>query len=338
MKAFIKAISYYLPEKILTNEELVKIFPEWSVEKIASKIGVTQRHISADDETATDMACKAAEKLFKEHIQVNRDEIDFVILCTQSPDYFLPTSACIIQNALNLKTSCGAFDFNQGCSGYIYGLSIAKGMIYAGIAKNVLLLTSETYTKYIHPKDKSNRTIFADAATASVISLNGFAEIQDFSLGTDGKGFENLIVKSGASRMPAHQNDLHFDEGNNPISNDFLFMNGSEIFNFTSSSIPQLVKDVLQKNKMIQENINLFVFHQANKFMINYLRKLLSIEKDRFYEYLENVGNTVSSTIPIALVEAKKADKISGNILLAGFGVGYSWGGVILRTVADNSL
>jgi 3-oxoacyl-[acyl-carrier-protein] synthase III len=338
MKAFIKAISYYLPDKILTNEELVEIFPEWSVEKIASKIGVKKRHISADNETATDMACKAAEKLFEEHNHLSRDEIDFVILCTQSPDYFLPTSACIIQDTLRLKTSCGAFDFNQGCSGYIYGLSIAKGMIYAGIAKNVLLLTSETYSKYIHPKDKSNRTIFADAATATVVSSNGFAEIKDFCMGTDGKGCENLIVKSGASRMPAHQNDIHFDEGNNPISKDFLFMNGSEIFNFTSLSIPQLVKDVLQNNNMIQEDINLFVFHQANKYMINYLRKLLGIQKDKFYEYLENVGNTVSSTIPIALVEAKKEEKICGNILLAGFGVGYSWGGVILATVEDNSL
>jgi len=332
MKAFIKAISYYLPEKILTNQDLVEIFPEWSVEKISSKIGVTERHISADDETATDMACKAAENLFKEHKQISKEDIDFVILCTQSPDYVLPTSACIIQERLQLKTSCGAFDFNQGCSGYIYGLSIAKGLIFAGIAKNILFLTSETYTKYIHPKDKSNRTIFADAATATVVSSEGFAEIKEFSLGTDGKGYQNLIVKSGASRMPSLQNDIHFDESDNPVSNDFLYMNGSEIFNFTAASIPELVKNVLQKNGIGQKNIDLFVFHQANKYMINYLRKLLGIEKDKFFEFLEKVGNTVSSTIPIALVEAKNENKLSGKILLAGFGVGYSWGGVVLTT------
>lgn len=330
MKAFIKAISYYLPEKILTNDELVEMFPEWSVEKIASKIGVFERHISAEDETATDMACKAAEKLFIEHIDAHKEDIDFVILCTQSPDYFLPTSACIVQKKLQLKTNCGAFDFNQGCSGYIYGLSIAKGLIFAGIAKNILFITSETYTKYIHPMDKSNRTIFADAATASIISTAGFAEIREFSLGTDGGGFENLIVKSGGSRKPSRQNDLNFDKSGNPISSDFLFMNGSEIFNFTAASIPKLVHDVLQVNQLKKDEIKLFVFHQANKFMINYLRKLLNIEKEKFYEFLEKVGNTVSSTIPIALCEAKKDEKLINNVLLAGFGVGYSWGGVIL--------
>lgn len=331
MKAFIKAISYYLPEKVLNNVELVDIFPEWSVEKIASKIGVNERHISAEEETATDMAIKAAEKLFVTESFIDKDEIDFIIFCTQSPDYFLPTSACLIQDRLKLKTSIGAFDFNLGCSGYVYGLSIAKGLILGGIASNILLLTSETYSKYLHPKDKSNRTIFADAASATIISNKGLAEIGNFSLGTDGRGANNLIVKSGASRFPLLQKDLVFDESNNPISSDYLFMNGSEIFNFTAEAVPKLVADVLFKNNFSQNNIDLFVFHQANKYMINYLRKLLGIEQEKFYQYLENVGNTVSSTIPIALFEAKKENKLFGNILLAGFGVGYSWGGVILN-------
>ncbi len=330
MKAYIKAISYYLPEKVLDNIELVDIFPEWSVEKIASKIGVNERHISAKEETATDMAIKAAEKLFTTESFVNKDEIDYIILCTQSPDYFLPTSACLVQDSLGLKTSIGAFDFNLGCSGYIYGLSIAKGLLLGGIAKNVLLLTAETYSKYLHPMDKGNRTIFADAASATIISNEGFAEIGNFSLGTDGRGAKNLIVKSGASRLPLKQNDIVFDESNNPISSDYLFMNGSEIFNFTAEAVPKLANDVLVKNSINQEDIDLFVFHQANKYMINYLRKSINIDNSRFYQYLENVGNTVSSTIPIALFEAKKENKLNGNILLAGFGVGYSWGGVVL--------
>ena len=209
--AFIKAISYYLPEKIVTNEELVKDFPEWTVEKVAGKVGVTERHISAENETAGDMAIHAAEKLFEEH-NISRDSIDFVLLCTQSSDYYLPSTACLIQNKLGLPTSCGAFDFNLGCSGYEYGLALAKGLVSGGIAKNILLLTAETYNKYIHPRDKGNKTIFGDGASATLVSADGFAEIGEFVLGTDGSGAEGLIVKSGASRNKEPLNDVEYDE------------------------------------------------------------------------------------------------------------------------------
>lgn len=331
IESFIKASSYYLPERVVTNADLVAVFPEWTVEKVASKIGISERHIAAEDETAADMAVRAAENLFMEHPEITRESIDFVLLCTQSPDYFLPTSACLVQKRLGLQTSCGALDFNLGCSGYIYGLSLAKGLIAGGIAKNVLLLTAETYTKHLHPKDKGNRTIFGDAASATIISTEGFAKIGNFSLGTDGRGAENLIIHSGGTRTPCKQNDLHFDEGGNPISSDYLYMNGSEIFNFTLEAVPPLVDDTLLKNNIQKDDINLFVFHQANKYMMNFLRKKIKIEEERFYYCLENVGNTVSSTIPIALCEARKTDKLQGNILLAGFGVGYSWGGTVLK-------
>lgn len=330
MKTFIKAISYYLPEDMLTNEQLTQEFPEWTVEKIAAKVGVNIRHIAADDETALDMGVKAAEKLFAEN-SIDKSTIDFLLFCTQSPDYFLPTSACIIQNQLGLPTSCGALDFNLGCSGYVYGLSLAKGLIAGNIAKNVLFVTAETYSKHLHLKDKGNRTIFGDAATATLISTDGFAEIGEFVLGTDGRGAENLIVKTGAMRNKNQKSDLHFDENNNPKSSDYLFMDGGEIFNFTSEAVPVLIDETLKKNHLLMENIDLFVFHQANKYMMNYLRKLINIEKDKFYVCLENTGNTVSSTIPIALYKAKKENKLEHNVLLAGFGVGYSWGGVTLK-------
>lgn len=330
MKAYINGISYYLPEKVLTNEELISEFPEWSVEKVANKVGIAQRHISGKEETAGDMAVKAAERLFEEH-GIDRKSIDFVVLCTQSPDYFLPSTACIIQNRLGLPTSCGAFDINLGCSGYEYGLAIAKGFISARIAKNVLLLTAETYTKYLHFKDKGNRTIFGDGATATLVSTEGFAEIGEFSLGTDGNGAEDLIVKTGASRAPEKWNDLTIDENNNLRSSDYLFMDGKAIFDFTSSAVPIMVEDTLIKNDLALEDVDLIVFHQANKYMINYLRKLLEIDKDKFFIYLETVGNTVSSTIPIAMYEAIKENKLHGNVLIAGFGVGFSWGAVILK-------
>lgn len=331
MKVFIKAISYFLPNKIVTNEDLIKEFPEWTVEKVAEKVGVNQRHVVAEDETASDIATQAAEKLFKEH-NIDKSSIDYILLCTQSPDYYLPTSACIIQNRLGLSTSCGALDFNLGCSGFIYGLTLAKGLISANIAKNVLLLTAETYTKHIHPLDKGNRTIFGDGAAATLISSEGFASIEEFSLGTDGRGAENLIVKKGGSIQPNLKGDLKIDENGILKSSDYLYMNGGEIFNFTSEAVPILVNQLLLNNGIEKNDIDLFVFHQANKFMINYLRKIVNIDKNKFYIFIENVGNTVSSTIPIALYEAKKEGKLKGNILLAGFGVGYSWGGVILKT------
>ena len=330
MKSYIKAISYYLPERVVTNEDLVKDFPEWTVEKVAGKVGVNQRHIAAENETASDMATKSAEKLFWEH-NIDRSTIDFILLCTQSSDYYLPTSACLIQNRLGLSTSCGALDFNLGCSGFVYGLSLAKGLIAGGIAKNILLLTAETYSKHIHPKDKGNRTIFGDASAATLVSTVGFASVEDFCLGTDGRGAENLIVKKGGLRQPNAVGDLTFDEAGNPTSSDYLHMNGGEIFNFTSEAVPVLVENVLEKNQLKQNDIQLFVFHQANKYMMNYLRKLIDIEPEKFYFYLEKVGNTVSSTIPIALCEAQKEGKLEGNILIAGFGVGYSWGATVLK-------
>lgn len=329
MKVYIKELAYHLPERVVTNEELVKEFPEWSVDKIADKVGVNERRV-VSIETATDLAISASEKLFAKG-SVQKDEIDFVLFCTQSPDYKLPSSACIIQDKLGLSTKCGAFDFNLGCSGYEYGLAVAKGLVVAGVAKNVLLLTGETYNKYIHPKDKGNRTIFGDGASATVISTDGFAEIGEFSLGTDGSGAKNLIVKTGGARFEEKQNDVTFDEGGNPISSDHLFMDGQEIFMFTLMKVPKMVKEVLSKNSIEKENVNLFVFHQANNYMLEHLRKKLKIDEEKFFINLEKVGNTVSSTIPIALCDAREQGILNGNILLAGFGVGLSWGATIIR-------
>ena len=329
MKAYIKDIAYYLPKRVLTNEELAAQFPEWSAEKVANKVGITERHIAAPDETATDMAYQAAERLFAQG--VDRKSIDFVLLCTQSGDYFLPSSACLLQDRLGLPKNCGALDFNLGCSGYEYGLALAKGLIAAGIARNILLLTAETYTKYIHPLDKGNRTIFGDGASASLISTDGFAEIGEVVLGTDGSGAENLIVRSLGARHKEPLHDLRMDEEEGPVSGDHLYMHGANVFDFTADVVPPMVEELLHKSGLAQADVDLWVFHQANKYMINYLRKLLDIDKERFYLCMEHVGNTVSSTIPIALVEARKEGKLKGNVLLAGFGVGLSWGGVTLR-------
>ena len=332
-KVYIKAISYYLPEYDLNNAVIEQDFPEWSIDKIAEKTGISSRFITAENETSGDMAVKAAEKLFIEH-NIDKSTIDYLILCTQSPDYFLPTTACIIQEKVGLGTNVGAFDMNLGCSGYIYGLGLAKGLIASGQAKNVLFITSETYSKFIHPKDKSNKTIFGDAAAATLISSEGgFATIQNFEYGTDGRGAENLIVKNGGLRNYKKHSEGKMDDYGNFLSDDNLYMNGQEIFLFTLSAVPKLIKNTLEKNAVDKDQIDLFIFHQANKFMLDNLKKKAKIDDDRFYLYLENCGNTVSSTIPIALYHAQKENRLisKNKVLLAGFGVGYSWGGTVIE-------
>lgn len=330
--AFIKAISYYLPEKILTNEELVKEFPEWSVDKVAQKVGVDSRHLAGEKETAGDMAEKAARKLFEDY-QIDPTTIDFLMLCTQSPDYFLPSTSCVLQDRLGIPTSSGAFDYNLGCSGCIYGMAIAKGLIATGIAKNVLLLTAETYNKYLHPSDKSNRSIFGDAAAACLISSDGFAEIGEFVLGTDGRGANHLIVKTGASRQKT-ATGLHVEDEEGHIwYDDYLYMNGSAIFNFTLDAVPAMMTQILEKNQIQKENIDYYVFHQANKFMLNTIRKVCALPKDRFYNSLGDTGNTVSSTVLIGLKDCldNRVIKSGYRVMISGFGVGLSWGGTILK-------
>ncbi|HVV69174.1 MAG TPA: ketoacyl-ACP synthase III [Patescibacteria group bacterium] len=326
MKAFIQAIEFYLPETVLKNNEISAIFPEWPADKIKNKTGISVRYIASDDICASDLAFKAAEKLFATQV-ISREEIDFILLCTQSPDYLLPTSACLLQDRLNLPKFCGALDFNLGCSGYIYGLGLAKGLIETNQATNILLLTADTYTKYLDPTDVSTRTIFSDGASATLISKKKSIQndnyISEPLFGTDGSGAKNLILKKGGTRYYKRQS----------FANEFLYMNGSEIFLFIINNIPQLINNTLKKGGLKIEEIDLFIFHQANQFILEHLREKIKIPKDKFYISIENFGNTVSSSIPIALHCAQAEKKLSSHlkIMLVGFGVGYSWGSVIVH-------
>ena len=333
MGAFIKAISYYLPDRVVMNEDLVKEFPEWDVEKVYSKVGVKERHLAAESETAGDLAERAALKLFEEY-QVSPSDIDFLLLCTQSPDYRLPSTACILQDRLGIPTSAGAFDYDLGCSGCIYGMAVAKGLIAAGLASHVLLLTAETYTKYLHPDDKSNRTIFGDGAAACLISKEkGLAEIGDFVFGTDGSGADNLIVKTQGARFPERTGLSTEDDDGHVNREDFLYMNGSAIFNFTLEQVPPMMKQLLEKSGLGKDDIDYYVFHQANKYMLNTLRKICGISKDKFHIDLEHTGNTVSSTILISLKDSLEQGLICPGmkVMACGFGVGLSYGGTILH-------
>ncbi len=332
MKAFIKGISYYLPETIVTNDDLLAAFPEWDAEKVYSKVGVKERHVSAPDETACDMAEKAALSLFAEY-DISPSEIDFILLCTQSPDYKLPSTACVLQTRLGVPTSAGALDFNLGCSGCVYGMAMAKGLLTAGCAKNILLITSETYTKYLHPSDISNRTIFGDGAAACLISSDsGIMEIGDFVFGTDGTGADKLIVKTGGARCPDATGIECVDDDGHVNREDYLYMNGSAVFNFTLDVVPPMISRVLEKNDILQDAVDFYVFHQANKFMLSTLRKLCGLPKDKFYINLDACGNTVSSTVLIGLKECLGGGRLKSGmtVMIAGFGVGFSYASSIL--------
>lgn len=324
-------ISYYLPDKILSNEDLYKEFSNYEPSQIESKIGIRNRHIVSENETALDLAFNACEKVLKEY---DRSKIDFLILCTQSPEYILPTTACILQDRLGLKTDIGAFDFNLGCSGFVYGLAISKGLISSGVANNILLVTSETYTRHINPKDYANKSIFGDGAAAVILEKSDEEHILEFVLGTDGKGMNNLIIPNGGARNKYNENEVveSDDSGNYRTKND-LYMNGPEIFNFTIKAIPPLINKTLEKNNLRLEDIDYFIFHQANKYMLDYLRKKIKIPTEKFYNNMQETGNTVSATIPIALKDCLENGtvKAGDKVLLCGFGVGYSWGATILK-------
>ncbi len=312
----IAAIDFYLPNNILTNDDIANEFPEWNAEKIKSKIGVDSRHFVDPSQTALDLAVEACENLFANY---DRSKIDFILFCTQSPDYFLPTTACLLQDRLGLQKNIGALDFNLGCSGFVYGLTLAKGLIAIGLAKNILLVTSDTYTKYLDKNDKSNRSIFGDGAAVTIIEKDDSKADFQFVVGTDGSGYNNLIVENGASRNSSEK----------PV----LFMKGPKIFTFALENVPGLISETLAKNKLRLEDIDLFVFHQASSYMLNYLKTLCNIPDEKFFLEMQDIGNTVSASIPIALKLALNQGKIKAGfkVLVAGFGVGYSWGAGILE-------
>lgn len=328
-------IEYVLPKNTLSSEDMVRENSDWDIDKIEAKTGIKNRY-TATEECSSDLGIAAAIKLF-ENSEYNPEDIDFILFCTQSPDYFLPTTACLVQDKLGIPITAGALDFNLGCSGFVYGLGLAKGLIETGQANNLLLITAETYTKYIHPKDKSVRTLFGDAGAA--VLLQGVEQkkesIGPFIYGTDGRGAENLIVPHGAQKFPISKasSEESEDSSGNVRTPANLYMNGSKIFSFTLNSVPKALSQLYQKADLNEADIDLFVFHQANKFMLDQLQSKIGIADKKMYRAYEDIGNTVSCTIPIAIKRAQEEGKIKpGDVVaLVGFGVGYSWGATIVR-------
>ncbi len=326
--AAIGPIAIYLPERFETNDQLKAEFPSWDIDLIFSKTGIYKRHIASERECASDLGVAAAQRLFHEH-DVDPQSIDFLLFCTQTPDYPLPTTACLIQERLGLSTSCGALDFNLGCSGFVYGLSLAEGLIRSGVARRVLFVTAETYSKYIHPTDRSLRTIFGDGAAATLIEASPEPTLSAFQFGTDGSGANTLLVTKGGARpaadalQPRHRHRWPSD----------LYMDGPSLINFTVAAIPELVTNILRKAELTRDEVDLFLFHQATLKMLAQLQERLELSNDRLPIVLHDYGNTVSSTIPIVIQEMRHRGRIrpGANNMLIGFGVGWSWAGCIWR-------
>ncbi len=339
--AAIQAIEHYLPERRLTNDELAALYPGWSADKILEKTGIRERRVVADGETAADLGFCATEALLRRSA-FDREKVDLLLYCTQSPDYFLPTTACILQDRLRLPTSTAAFDYNLGCSAFPYGLAMARSMIEGGIASNALLVMGETYSRYIHPMDKSVRTLFGDAGSATLITAveRDAPTLGPFLLGTDGSGAQNLIVPRGGARRGASNEDLAetTDESGNVRTEAHLYMNGPAILEFTIRRIPAVVRELLAKAGLTMDDIQHVVLQQANEYMLRYLQKQLKVPNEKFAVHFADCGNTVSSTIPIVLQQLAETGRLSAGdrVMTVGFGVGYSWGANLIVWSPDS--
>lgn len=333
MNAAIKRIEYYLPEKIVTNADLQEAFPHWDVDKVEKKSGVVSRHIAAANETAMDLSIKACEKLFG---QYNKNKIDGIIYCTQSPDYIMPSNSFLLQRHFKLNESAFAFDFNHACTGYIYALMMANSFIRSGAASHLLVINADTYSRYINPKDRSTRVLFGDGAAASIIeAAEDGMEVMDTMLATYGDGYDKFMIPAGAARMPHSPVTAAeiTDAAGNTRSSDNIKMDGFAVWSFINSKVPQQVKSLLQKNQLEIADIDLFIFHQASLMTIESLMKIMKLDKEKVFINIQEIGNTVSASIPIAIKDAMDAGRLQRGrkIILCGFGVGLSYGTILMN-------
>jgi len=335
MKAYIKYISEFYPKKSYSNDDFYKEFPKMEAQKEnLLKVGVSNRYIVDEGTTSSDIAVKAAEKMFKEH-NVNPRDIEFVIFCSGEFDHYTPISSAIIQDRLGLSTNVGAIDLVSSCTGFVQSLSIAKGMIESNGLRNVLLLCVSTLTKEFHKKDFNSKFLFGDAATATFLSSQEESGVGEFVFGTDGSRSDYLIIRDGGARNPINTDSFkeEINEYGNVTCRANFYMNGTGIFLFGMKTVPKLIDDILEKNRTSFDEIDYFIFHQANAFLLKTLQKKLAIPKEKFIIHLENTGNTVAATIPIALNSILKNGiaKSGDTILFAAFGTGLTWGGTIVK-------
>jgi len=334
-RAAIRAIASALPSARLDNDTLLKGVPKIQRERITQRTGVQVRHVAADAETALDLAETACDKLFGEHPDL-RSRIDTLIFCTQSSDYVLPPNSCVLHGRLDLPETVTAFDIPHACSAYIYGLKLAQALIASGGATDVLLVNADTYTKFIHPMDRSTRTLFGDGAAATwLAAAEGDRGVRDVVCRTAGKHFDAFLIPAGGCRTPITdelRRDETRDAGGNMRSPAHIHMSGGDILSFVADRIPPHIDEVLRAGELTKADIDWFVFHQASAVVLDTLISLMELDPARVMRHLETVGNTVSASIPITLENALAAKRIrpGQRVLLCGFGVGLSWGTAII--------
>lgn len=332
VKAQIAAIEYALPDRCVTNEELHRIHPEWPIDKLFQMTGVYQRYICDQDETALDLATTACRKLLDKGI-VEKTQIGAVIVCSQSPDYIMPPNATLLHSRLELARSVAAFDYTLACSGYVYGLLMAKAFIESNLLDNIILVTADTYSKYIHPNDRSTVAIFGDGAAATLVR-RGTTGIGEISVGTDGNGSNCIIIPAGGTRTPksTQTSTETTDNSGNIRTLENISMNGLAVLRLVQQTVPANINGLLNNSGYTCDDISLFVFHQASSLALNYVEKFLQLPSEKVYRNLHRVGNTVSASIPIAIRDAELEGRIrpGSRLLLAGFGVGFSWGSCIV--------
>lgn len=313
------AIASHRPARVLDNDELVRRFG-FERAFLEQKIGIERRYLCAEDEAVSDLAYEACRKVL-EQARVEPGAIGLLVLCTQNPDYRLPTTANLVQQRLGVPTSAAAFDVNQGCSGFVYGLSVARALMATEGIERGLLVTADAYSKVIDPADRETVPLFGDGAAATLLEAGAPGVLGRTVFGTDGSGAEELIVRAGGSRHP----------GRACAGPDALRMNGRAIFNFMMRQVPRSVQQCLEANGLEREQVDLFVFHQASRYMLEALRGALRLDPERVPITLADGGNTVSSTIPMALETLGGLEALRGRrLLLCGFGVGLSWASTIL--------
>ena len=305
----ILAIEYYLPKKKENNKTLKKFNPKLDIDRIKEKTGIDNRYISGKNETVIDISIKCSNKIFK---KFPKKKIDFLILVTQTSPYRIPTTACILQDKMHLKKNTIAFDINLGCSGFIYALRMGSSLIESKQAKNGLIICADTYTKYISKNNTACRPIFSDAGAAILLSKSSKNKIGPFELGADGSGADALEL---------------------PINKNEIVMNGAKVLTFATNVVPDNVNLLLKKIKLNKNKINKFIFHQASKYILDNINRILSIKKEQTFENYSKVGNTISASIPIALKDASSKNKLKKNnlVIVAGYGVGLSWGSALIK-------
>ena len=330
--AGIQSIAIALPDRVITNAELEAAHPDWQMSGVVARSGVEARRWCGADETALDIGVKASQRLLAQ-CDVDPNEIDSVLFCTQTPDYVMPPNACLLQARLGLRTSVAALDFTHACSGFIYGLYLAKSLVESSAARRVLLVTSETYSKWFNPNDRGPATLFGDGAAAALIShsSNGIGPV---ALGTDGSGAAIFCVPAGGARRPrsaASSVEVADPHGNRRTAENLL-MDGAAVLAFVGREIPEFVRDFMVEHGETWDTLDLVVFHQGSRIALESLVGRLQIPKHKVFSNLKSVGNTVSASIPIALWDAHSSGHLlpGMRVLLVGFGVGMSWGACVL--------